>query len=43
MELTQSNPQMGEEDLDGDDYDVMGVFSTENDKYADNLEGKRRL
>jgi len=42
MELTQSNPQMNEEDLDGgggdDDDDVMEVFSYENVIDMQNLE-----
>ena len=40
MELAQSNPQMSEEDLDGDDDDVMKVFPNENAKDVTNLEGE---
>ena len=43
MELTQSNPGLSEEDLDGDDDDVMEVFPDENDKGVSNLEGDEEV
>ena len=38
MELTQSNPGLSEEDLDGDDDDVMEVFPDKSAKGVTNLE-----
>ena len=39
MELSQSNPHISEEDLAGDDDDVVEVFPNENAKGVTNLEG----
>ncbi|KAJ8449940.1 hypothetical protein Cgig2_029302 [Carnegiea gigantea] len=43
MELTQSNPGLSEEDLDGDDDDVMEVLPDENAKGVTNLEGDEEV
>ena len=43
MELTQSNPQINEENLDGDDDDIMEVFPNENTKGVTNLEGDEEV
>ena len=43
MELTQINPGLSEEDLDGNDDDVMEVFPDENAKGVTNLEGDEEV
>ncbi|KAJ8436647.1 hypothetical protein Cgig2_029893 [Carnegiea gigantea] len=43
MKLTQSNPGLSEEDLDGGDDDVMKVLPDENAKGVTNLEGDEEV